>query len=244
MFSKGVNVMDYLIYSSPDELMHYGVKGMHWGVRRYQPYPNGHTGGKFIGKKEAKKMIRAINHNSKIAAMRRVHARDSMIKAEEYNAKGKIKKRDKQTRDAQKHTEAIKKLSALNKSNLSALKESGYSIEQKQKRTTVPSTMSRQIKTGALTGGIAAGALLGGPIAYGPAATALAGIAALNMSKKANYTKFKAIEPKIQKAKNNVKNVKINNQQGLYVATTHDQAKKKWDLEKKQGLQVKKNRNF
>lgn len=33
-------------------LCHYGVKGMHWGIRRYQPYPKGHTGGKFIGKQK------------------------------------------------------------------------------------------------------------------------------------------------------------------------------------------------
>lgn len=25
----------------PNELFHYGVKGMHWGVRRYQPYRKG-----------------------------------------------------------------------------------------------------------------------------------------------------------------------------------------------------------
>ena len=40
------------------ELMHYGVMGMHWGVRRYQPYPAAYDGdGKFIGKKALKKQI-------------------------------------------------------------------------------------------------------------------------------------------------------------------------------------------
>lgn len=32
------------------ELMHYGIEGMRWGIRRYQPYPKGYTGqGKFTG---------------------------------------------------------------------------------------------------------------------------------------------------------------------------------------------------
>lgn len=32
-------------------LCHYGILGMHWGIRRFQPYPKGYDGdGKFIGK--------------------------------------------------------------------------------------------------------------------------------------------------------------------------------------------------
>lgn len=51
--------MEYCyIHPKDDELMHYGVKGMHWGIRRYQPYSvnprkNG-ANGKFIGKKAKK----------------------------------------------------------------------------------------------------------------------------------------------------------------------------------------------
>lgn len=42
-----------LIYDG-NSLEHHGIKGQRWGVRRYQPYPKGHKGGKEIG--EAAKM--------------------------------------------------------------------------------------------------------------------------------------------------------------------------------------------
>lgn len=41
-----------LVYDPSNELYHHGVKGMHWGIRRYQPYPGDYHGdGKYTGKK-------------------------------------------------------------------------------------------------------------------------------------------------------------------------------------------------
>lgn len=100
----------------PNELYHYGILGMRWGIRRYQPYPKGHKGGKEIGKakqsaskpgffqkrkikKQQKQRLENLQKAREAAAKKRVHDKDKARVLKEGTASEVLKYRKELSND-------------------------------------------------------------------------------------------------------------------------------------------------
>ena len=81
----------------PDYLLHYGVLGMHWGIRRYQPYTNGQKGTFLNLRKKYKGEVKSLKRESrksgdpliKDANKQRIKEAKSRYKAELKSLKSK-----------------------------------------------------------------------------------------------------------------------------------------------------------
>lgn len=78
-----INSYGHLV--NTDYLAHYGILGMHWGIRRFQPYPKGHSSdGKYVGDKpkkvKAKKEPKTMTYEQFVAKQRRKEVAKRLVK--------------------------------------------------------------------------------------------------------------------------------------------------------------------
>lgn len=115
---------DYREYS--DYIMHYGILGMHWGIRRYQN-PDGS-----LTDAGAKRYTKEINRDDAKYNQSKEDAKMYKRKSEEASEQGKTEKARKFSELSEKHQKNAEKYLEDRNKGIRDVNDSGYNLRSKQ----------------------------------------------------------------------------------------------------------------
>lgn len=124
----------FIPYDERQELYHHGILGMHWGIRRYQPYPQGEKKGKEVGaalqvKQRPKK--RKLSKDAKMRAKMRNDIKNQELRTKLEAAKNE-KRVEKDKQRAMKSMSEVEKYQAQTAKDKAAAEAARASVARRE----------------------------------------------------------------------------------------------------------------